>query len=315
MLSIVIPINNEVENLLLLKDRIETSIASIGGDWQIVLVDDGSTDGSTELMIQFVNSDSRFQMVKLSRNFGHQAAISAGLKHARGDAIIVMDGDLQDRPEVLSDFVKKWRDGYEVVYGVRQKRKEGYLKKIAYAGFYRIIRMVSEIDMPMDSGDFCLMDRRVVDCLNKDFPESIRFVRGLRSYAGFRQTGVFYERDRRQAGKPSYSFRKLFTLAMDGILGFSYLPLRLSSFLGLFVSAISLLTGGLVLLHHVFGFSVLQPYFSETSTLMMGVIGLFFVGGTLLISIGVVGEYVGRIYFEVKKRAPYIIDRVYKNDD
>ncbi|MGB0175858.1 MAG: glycosyltransferase family 2 protein, partial [Owenweeksia sp.] len=207
MISIVIPIYNEEEVIPKLIARLKSASPLWKDSFEVVLVDDGSRDASLELLKAESEKDSRFRVVKLSRNFGHQAAISAGIWEAKGDAVIVMDGDLQDPPEELPRFLEKWREGYEVVYAVRTKRKEGPFKKMAYKIFYRILRVISDIEIPLDSGDFCVMDRKVVDTLKYKMPEKIRFVRGLRAYSGFKQIGVKYERSERAAGEVKYTFR------------------------------------------------------------------------------------------------------------
>ena len=249
MISIVIPIFNEEECLPLLHRKLMSASPLWKEEYEVVLVDDGSKDGSLPIMLYMVQKDKRFRVVKLSRNFGHQGAISAGIAQARGNAVVIMDGDLQDPPEELPKFLKKWREGYEVVYAIRTKRKEGLLKRMAYAFFYRSLALISDIEIPLDSGDFCLLDKKVVTALKQDLPENIRFVRGLRAYAGFRQIGVTYERDERAAGEVKYTFRKLLKLATDGVFGFSTLPLRLATYMGLFISVVSFAIGMFFIVH------------------------------------------------------------------
>lgn len=281
-----------------------------GEDYEVIFVDDGSSDESFEMMAQISAEDPHFKVIKLSRNFGHQAAISAGIHHASGDVVAIMDGDLQDPPEELPRFLEKWREGYKVVYAIRTKRKENLLMRIAYKVFYRVLAWISDIQIPLDSGDFCLMDRQVVDALKNSLPENIRFVRGLRTYLGFTQIGVPYERDARAAGEVKYTFRKLMALASDGVFGFSTWPLRLATYLGLLISSGSFLIGSFFIVHRIFDFEVLGHSPEETPGLASLAAGIFFLGGVTLLFIGLLGEYVGRIYFEVKRRPPYIVERV-----
>jgi dolichol-phosphate mannosyltransferase len=239
------------------------------------------------------------RLVALARNFGHQAAISAGMDHARGDAVIIMDADLQDPPEVVPDFIAKWREGFEVVYAIRVKRKEGFLKRSAYAVFYRILHSISNINIPLDAGDFCLMDRKVVNVL-VNMPERNRFVRGIRSWVGLRQIGLSYERDTRYAGLPKYTFNRLMYLALDGLVSFSYIPLRIITLLGFSVSLVSILLAMFYTIKKLS--SGLNP--PGFATL---VVSIFFLAGIQLVTIGVIGEYVGRIFEEVKRRPLYVI--------
>ena len=225
-----------------------------------------------------------------------------------------MDGDLQDPPESLSLFIVKWREGYDVVYAIRTKRKENLFKRAAYSLFYRILHALSNINIPLDSGDFCLMDRKVVNTINNELPENIRFVRGLRAYAGFRQIGVKYKRDARLAGKPKYTFKALMKLASDGLFGFSLFPLRLSIYLGMLISLSSFTIAVFFLIHRLFGFSVLGHYATDTPGLASIAIGIFFLGGITLVILGILGEYIGRIYIEVKHRPMYIINTIHERN-
>ncbi|MTI85385.1 MAG: glycosyltransferase family 2 protein [Firmicutes bacterium] len=315
MISIIIPIYNEAETLPMLYDRLISVIPFCGDRCEIIFVDDGSSDASMEIMKRFIAKSSDIRVVKLSRNFGHQAAISAGLKHAAGDAVAIMDGDLQDPPEELPRFLQKWREGYDVVYAVRTERKEGSLKRLAYGGFYRFLGLVSDIQIPLDAGDFCVMDRRVVQVLNEELPERVRFVRGLRSYAGFKQTGLKYERHQRAAGEVKYTFRKLVKLALDGIFGFTLLPLKMATYAGVFIALSSFLLGMLYLTARIFNFSVFGTSAQDVPGFTTLAVGVFFLGGIVLVFMGILGEYIGRIYIEVKKRPLYIVDEVIKNSD
>ncbi len=311
MISVVIPICNEEETLPHLDERLRNAARLWEEDYEILFVDDGSTDRSLPLMLGFAERDPHIRVVKLSRNFGHQAAISAGIRIALGDAVVVMDGDLQDPPEEISRFLQKWREGYDVVHAVRTERKESLIKRAAYSIFYRMLRVFSDVDMPLDAGDFCVMDRKVVDVLKHDMPEQIRFVRGLRAYAGFKQIGVTYPRSERAAGETKYTFSRLMRLAVDGLFGFSMLPLRMASYLGFLVAVPSFLVGIYFILHRVLGFPVFGSFARDQPGLTTVVVGLFFLSGLILIMLGVVGEYVGRIYLEVKRRPFYIVDTVF----
>jgi len=310
MISIVIPIYNEEENLQNLYTRLTNAAPSWKEDYEIVLIDDGSRDSSLTMMRVMAEKDSHVRVIKLSRNFGHQPAISAGIQEAKGDAIIIMDGDLQDPPEELHRFLDKWREGYEVVYAVRTKRKEGFFKKLAYSSFYRIMAAISDIEIPLDSGDFCVMDRKVVNVLVHDMPEQIRFIRGMRAYAGFKQIGVTYERAERAAGEVKYTFKKLVQLALDGLFGFSSFPLRLSTYLGITIAIPSLIIGVFFLVHRLFGFKVFGHTPEETPGLASLAVGMFFLGGVMLTMLGIIGEYISRIYIEVKKRPFFVIDEI-----
>lgn len=252
MLSIVIPIYNEQENLELLYHRLTDASPLWKENYEVILINDGSSDNSEKMMRRIAKKDSHFKVISFSRNFGHQAAISAGIRHAKGDAVVIMDGDLQDPPEELPRFLEKWREGYEVVYAIRTKRKESFFKRIAYKTFYRVLRWMGDIEIPLDSGDFCVMDRKVVDVLTTEMPEKIRFVRGLRAFAGFKQIGVKYERDKRAAGEVKFTFRKLMKLALDGLFDFSTFPLRIATYFGFLVSIPSFLIGIFFIFHQQF---------------------------------------------------------------
>jgi polyisoprenyl-phosphate glycosyltransferase len=301
-LSVVIPVYNEQENLPLLYERLTATMESVGQSYEIIFVDDGSRDSSLALLHELQRADGRVAVVELARNFGHQVAISAGLDHARGDGVIVMDADLQDPPEVLPRFIDAWRAGHDVVYAVREQRKEGVLMRLAYAAFYRLLQRVAQIEIPLDAGDFCLMDRRVVDLLS-GMPERNRFVRGIRSWVGLNQVGLPYERQGRHAGKPKYTMSRLIYLALDGLVSFSYLPLRIITLLGFAVSAISIV---LAVAYTIQKLTIgLSPPGFATLT-----VAIFFLAGIQLITIGVIGEYVGRIFEEVKQRPLYVVRRV-----
>jgi glycosyltransferase involved in cell wall biosynthesis len=301
-LSVVIPVYNEEENLPALYRRLTATLAAAEPDYELILVDDGSRDQSVPIMRALAAHDDRLVVVELSRNFGHQVAISAGLEYARGAGVAVMDADLQDPPEVLPQFIDRWRAGHDVVYAVRQRRKEGVLKRAAYAGFYRLLQHVANIEIPLDSGDFCIMDRRVVDLLVA-MPERTRFVRGIRSWIGFDQVGLAYERHARNAGEPKYTLRRLVYLALDGLVSFSYVPLRIISLSGLAVSLMSII---LALFYTIKKLTtgLTPPGFATL------VVAIFFLAGIQLITMGVIGEYVGRIFEEVKHRPLFVTRRV-----
>ncbi|HKX31893.1 MAG TPA: glycosyltransferase family 2 protein, partial [Blastocatellia bacterium] len=262
-------------------------------------VDDGSRDGSERIIDAIHQRDSRFKTIHFSRNFGHQAALQAGLDEAAGRAVILMDADLQDPPELLSKFIELWKDGYDVVYAVRKRRKESFWKRAAYALFYRTMKFIAEIDVPLDAGDFCLMDRRVVETLIS-LRERNRFLRGLRSWIGFKQIGVEYDREVRYAGDSKYTLRKLVSLALSGYLGFSAIPLRMATWLGLGAAGLGFLTAAWAV------FTKLAGIYSPTgwaSTIAV----IMFIGGVQLLMLGVIGEYLSRVYDEVRQRPLYVV--------
>ncbi len=301
--SVVLPVYNERENLDTLVARIHPVLeASTNGSFEVAFVDDGSRDGSSELLDAISENDKRYKVIHFSRNFGHQAALQAGLDFARGSAVVLMDADLQDPPELISQFIEKWQEGYEVVYAIRKKRKESIWKRAAYTTFYRTMKIIAEIDTPLDAGDFCLMDQRVVATLVA-LRERNRFLRGLRSWVGFRQIGVEYERHSRNAGEPKYTLRKLIALALSGYIGFSSLPLRLAAWFG-FLSA----AAGLFLVVWVGLSRMLAPHVPQGWASTIAVI--LFVGGVQLIMLGVIGEYLGRVYDEVRMRPLYVVSSV-----
>jgi polyisoprenyl-phosphate glycosyltransferase len=301
-LSVVVPVFNERENLELLYARLSAVLGGEGLRYELIFVDDGSRDGSLELLQGLARRDARVVVVELARNFGHQVAISAGLDHARGDAVAIMDADLQDPPEVLPRFIETWRAGHDVVYAIRERRKESLVMRAAYAAFYRLLQRVAQIEIPLDAGDFCLMDRRVVELLN-GMPERNRFVRGIRSWVGLSQVGVRYERQGRNAGQPKYTVSRLIYLALDGLVSFSFLPLRVITLLGFAVSLMSIVLAAIYAIQKLtVGLS--PPGFATLT------VAIFFLSGIQLVTIGVIGEYVGRIFEEVKQRPLYVVRRV-----
>jgi polyisoprenyl-phosphate glycosyltransferase len=306
LLSIVIPVFNEEENILQLYKRLVHAAPSWDLAFEVILVDDGSSDKTLFLLRQLHEQDSRFKYISFSRNFGHQTAVSAGLRYTKGNVIAVMDADLQDPPEELYRFLHKWEEGYQVIYGIRTKRKENIFKRSAYHVFYRILAWCSSIDIPLDSGDFCVMDRVVVDWLNS-LPERNRFVRGLRSWIGYRQIGIPYERQMRLAGEVKYTFQKLLRLAFDGIINFSYRPLQISGTFGLLVCFLSFLGIIFVVLHRILDFKIFGYSPQDVPGFTSLVLAVLFIGGVQLLTMGLFGEYLGRIFDEVKQRPLYIV--------
>lgn len=301
LLSVLIPMFSESEVVLECYERVKTVLQSLDPmDHEILFVDDGSKDNTLELLKAIRKKDDSVRVISFSRNFGHQAAVTAGLERTRGHAVIIMDADLQDPPELIPKLIEKWQSGFQVVYAIRRKRKEGWFKRMSYTAFYRLLKKLADVDIPLDSGDFCLMDRIVVDQLNR-MPERNRFVRGLRSWIGFRQIGLEYERDRRHAGEVKYTIPKLIKLGLDGLLSFSYTPLRLATFLGFITSSISFVSGIAVMISKYVADYTPRGW---TSTLVI----VFFLGGVQLITLGIIGEYIGRVYDEVKKRPVYIVE-------
>lgn len=305
-LSVIVPCYNEDEVLPLLKDRLGRWLNQQGLSWEVILVDDGSSDRSFEHLAAMHAEDGRFKVIGLSRNFGHQAAIAAGLRAARGEAVAVMDADLQDPPELLGRCLDKVRDGFDVVYAVRRKRKESLLKRVAYRAYYRILSLVADTTIAVDSGDFCVMTRRVVAVMSR-LPERNLFVRGMRSWAGFRQIGIEYDRDARAAGRTKYSFVRLLRLAADGVFAFSLVPLRLATFAGLFIVIGCVIAGCLVVAWRLAG----VRFMGHTAAELPGwaaiiLVGLLLGAGQLLV-LGLIGEYIGRIYAEVKRRPRWVV--------
>jgi polyisoprenyl-phosphate glycosyltransferase len=305
-LSIAIPLHNEESVLPELLRRTRIVLDQMpGGPHEIVFVDDGSTDRTFAILEEAVEQDSRIQVISLSRNFGHQAAITAAMDHVTGEAAVVMDGDLQDVPEMIPQFVEKYQQGYDVVYAQRVRRKETWPLRICYFVFYRMMRKLSDIRLPLDSGDFGLMSRRVIDQVRR-MPEHHRYLRGLRSWVGFRQTGLTVERAERHSGKSKYSVMRLMKLATDGIFAFSIVPIRAAALFGGFVMFLS----SLYVLYALYAKIFLQKSPQGFTALLVAVT---FLSGIVLFFLGVIGEYVGRIYEETKARPQYIIGRIVGN--
>ncbi len=298
-LSVVVPLHDEQESVEELYRRLVDVLSLCELDHEIVFVDDGSRDDTPRLIERFRVNDPAVSVIRLTRNFGHQAAVSAGIDRARGRAVVVMDGDLQDPPEVIPDFLRLWRQGHDVVYAVRTRRKEGWFKRAGYFAFYRILKRVSDVDIPPDSGDFCLMDRRVVKAL-KTLPERARFIRGLRAFVGFRQIGLPYDRPMRDRGHSKYTFRALTGLAVDGLVSFSGYPLRLVTYLGI-VSAT------LAIALTIWGVSDALTHQTAPRGWASTLVVVLFMGAAQMISLGVIGEYLRLIFLETKGRPTYLI--------
>ena len=298
--TVVAPVFNEKGSVMEFYSRVHGVMESTGESWELILVDDGSQDGSTEIIRQLAVDDAHVRPVIFARNFGHQIAVTAGLDYSRGKAVTIIDSDLQDPPEVILDLIAKWREGYEVVFAVRAEREGETAFKLWTASlFYRLIDKITDVRIPMDTGDFRLMDRRVVDVMNR-MREHHRFLRGMSAWVGFKQVGVPYKRLARFAGSTKYPFRKMLKLALTAITGFSYLPLQIATFLGFIAAGLSLVAALVVIILRA---TTGEVFLGQASTL----IAVLFLGGVQLISLGILGEYIGRIYDEVKGRPLYIV--------
>jgi len=306
VISIVIPAHNEEEAIPQLYSRLTEALRDLSEEYEVIVVDDGSCDDSRSLLETVHEKDSRWKLLFLSRNFGHQTAISAGLYYSSGDVVAVMDADLQDPPEELHRFLQKWKEGYQVVYAIRSRRKESIFKRLSYWAFYRTLRVLSPINIPLDSGDFCVLDKTVVDVL-RSLPERTRFIRGLRIWAGFRQIGVTYERQPRRVGETKYTIPKLFQLALDGIISFSSAPLKLASWIGFVLCSLSLALMGFVIVWWALDIPLfdMRPSNAIGWTSLLCIILLS--SGVQMLMVGIMGEYVARIYDEVKGREPWIV--------
>lgn len=315
-LSIVVPCYNEEEVISATYERlVRVADGWEGVETQMIFVDDGSADSTWALLSAFAERDPRVCAVKLSRNFGHQKALTAGLDHARGDAVAIIDADLQDPPELIPQMLDLWRQGADVVHGVRASRKESVFHRFAYALFYRIMRFCAEMPIPLDSGDFCLLDRRVV-ALMKTFPERNRFHRGLRAWVGFRQVEFFYERHARAAGTPKYTLRRLVALAAEGIFNFSSVPLQFMAYVGLFVSLSSFTMMILLFLWRLSEVRILGAAPGDVGGFTTIILLIVFFSGLQLMGFGILGAYVSRLYAEVKQRPHYVVEAsVPRSDD
>ena len=298
--SFVVPIYNEAETLPELARRLTSVLDRLDGDAEVIVVDDGSSDGSAQLLDELSARDRRFKLVRFTRNFGHQIAITAGIDRAAGDATIILDGDLQDPPELVPDLIARWREGYEIVYAVRADRgDEPFLRRTAIRLVYRLLRRFSRVDLPADAGDFRLVDRRALDEV-RSLRESDRYVRGLFAWTGFRQIGVPYKRESRYAGKSKYPLRKLIGLAVDGLIGFSRVPLQFAVVFGFLVAATSFALGVVAIALRIAHVAYVPGWASV-------IVVISFLGGVQLVVTGMVGTYVGRIYEEVKGRPLYVV--------
>jgi polyisoprenyl-phosphate glycosyltransferase len=308
MISVIIPAYNEGDGIRQLHQRLAAVASTWNEDYEFVLVDDGSRDQTLAVAEEIARTDPHLKIVSLARNFGHQPAVTAGLEHAQGDLIAVIDADLQDPPEELHRFFAKCREGFDIVYAIRTKRKEGVVKRLAYKIYYRLLASLASIPIPLDSGDFCVMNRRALDALNS-LPERSRFIRGLRSWIGFRQTGLAYERQARAAGEPKYTFRKLLQLALDGIVNFSSKPLRLIMVAGMVLGTFSLLAALVTLIQYVFDLTIWEynPRQQRGWTSLM--LAVLLLSSAQLFCLGIIGEYVGRLFDEVKRRPVYMVGR------
>ena len=298
--SAVIPVYNEEGNLPVLYERLVRVMQSLSGDYEIIFVDDCSSDHSLSIIRKLSQSDKHVKFVGFSRNFGHEAASTAGTDRARGDAVILMDADLQDPPEAIKALSDKWKEGYQVVYGQRRKREsESFFKRASAFLFYRLLNLLTNVDIPLDTGDFRLMDKAVVQDLKKCREQS-RFVRGLVSWLGYKQTGIWYDRPKRESGATKYSFLKLLFLSLDAVSGFSIVPLRIATALGFITVIISAGFAVAVTAHKlVLGLNI--PGYALVTA------GMFFLGGVEMLLLGVIGEYVGRIYRQVQQRPLYLV--------
>lgn len=300
--TVIAPNYNELDSLPEFYRRVREVMDKTGDPWELIIVDDGSQDGSTEWIRRLAEEDPRVRPVIFARNFGHQIAVTAGLDYSRGDAVVVIDADLQDPPEVILEMIAKWREGFEVVYAVRAEREgENWFKLWTASVFYRLIYRITDVKIPLDTGDFRLMDRKVVNVLNT-MRERHRFLRGMSAWVGFKQIGVHYKRGARFAGSTKYPFKKMFKLALNAITGFSYFPLQLATYLGFGAAALSIVMIPVVIVLRSFTKTELL---GQASTL----VAVLFLGGVQLISLGILGEYLGRVYDEVRNRPLYIVSQ------
>ena len=311
MISAVVPVFNEEASIAQLGDELKRALDATGEAWEIVFVDDGSRDRSLESLLALQSGDSRIVVVELSRNWGHQAALSAGLATTKGDAVVLIDGDLQDPPALIVDLVASWRSGAEVVIAERRSRAETGLRSLLFPVFYRVLGFLADFPIPLNAGIFGLLDRRVVDSVNL-LSETNRYLPGLRAWVGYRTAVVRYDRGPRAAGQPKQGLFRLLRYAFDAIFSFSYKPLRLSLIVGVLVAAFAVFYGVVLITARLlgeglFGLPVVVGY---TST----IVSILFLGGAQLIGVGILGEYLGRIYDEVKRRPLYLVRRCHRND-
>ncbi len=298
--SIIAPIYNEIGNIPELYRRVKETMEKAGETWELLMVDDGSIDGSTDEIRKIASLDEHVKPVIFARNFGHQIAVTAGLDYSTGQAVVIIDSDLQDPPEVILDMIAKWKEGFEVVFAQRTEREgETWFKLFTASVFYRLIYRITDVDIPMDTGDFRLLDRKVVDVMVQ-MRERHRFLRGMSSWVGFKQTGVTYKRASRYTGVTKYPFKKMLKFASDAITSFSYFPLQVAMYLGFFSAGLSIIAIPVVIVLRMIG---LHAFIGQATTL----IAVLFLGGVQLISLGILGEYIGRLYDEAKGRPLYIV--------
>jgi polyisoprenyl-phosphate glycosyltransferase len=299
--SIVAPCWNEEGNLPTLYRRVKEVMDQTGESWELVLINDGSRDRTPQIMAELHAADPRVHYIDFARNFGHQLAVTAGMDYAQGDAIVLIDADLQDPPELILEMIQKWKEGFQVIYAVRTERKgETWFKLFTAKLFYRLIYRITDVNIPLDTGDFRLMDRKVVNQMKK-MRERHRFIRGMTSWVGFKQTGVYYVRDERHAGETKYPLRRMLKFASDAITGFSYVPLQLATYLGFITAGLSSVFIIIAILARLSGS---QALLGQATTL----VAVLFLGGIQLICLGIIGEYLGRIYDEVKHRPLYVVN-------
>jgi len=309
--SIIAPVYNEIGCVAELYRRVRAvmdALVTADETWELIIVDDGSRDGSTQAILSLAEQDAHVRPVIFARNFGHQIAVTAGLDYARGEAVVIIDADLQDPPEIIPDLVAKWRQGYEVVYAVRAEREgETWFKKFTAAAFYRLIQRIPNVDIPVDTGDFRLIDRKVVDMI-KQMRERHRFIRGMVAWVGFRQVGVSYHRAARMSGETKYPLKKMIKFALDAITSFSYVPLQLAMYMGFVSAGISIVAIPIVIFARLAGHGA---FFGQATTL----IAVLFLGGVQLISLGILGEYIGRLYDQAKERPLYIVRQAPRDEN
>jgi glycosyltransferase involved in cell wall biosynthesis len=298
--SIIAPIFNEIGNIAELYRRVKETLEKTGEDWELLLIDDGSTDGSTDEIRKLGSMDEHVKPVIFARNFGHQIAVTAGLDYSQGNAVVIMDADLQDPPEVILDLIAKWKEGYEVVFAKRSEREgETWIKIFTASLFYRLIYRITDVDIPMDTGDFRLLDRKVVDVMVQ-MRERHRFLRGMSVWVGFKQAGITYKRASRYSGVTKYPMKKMIRFASDAITSFSYFPLQVAMYLGFVSASLSIIAITVVIVMRIVGS---HAFLGQATTL----IAVLFLGGVQLISLGILGEYIGRLYDEAKGRPLYIV--------
>ena len=304
VISVIVPIFNEEKVIPELYRRMVAVLGDIGQPWELVCVNDGSRDESLSMLLSLREQDPRVKIINFSRNFGHQIAITAGMDYAQGEAIAIIDADLQDPPELIGEMFEKWREGFEVVYAVRAHRRgESRFKLWTASAFYRLLRRITDVEIPVNTGDFRLIDRQVLLTMRR-LREKHRFMRGLSSWVGFRQTGIEYQRAERFAGDTKYPLSKMLRLTLDAITSFSYIPLRLSTYFGFFLAFVSLLG---IVVTTVLRLSGNNAFFGQASTL----VAVLFLGGIQLIFLGIIGEYLARIYDDVKARPLYVVSKLH----